>query len=134
VKSKKVKFSTFNFIKLSGWGPISLLIQVFLSYIALNMLKLSEIYSFTIAIIFTIQINYLVASVYIFKQPINFKTYILFLSSSGLSRLIELIIFSLFWFEIEYNFKVIICSLFGVFARYLLYENFVFNDLFKNVK
>jgi len=134
VKSNKVKFSTFNFIKLSGWGPISLLIQVFLSYIALKMFKLPEFYSFTIAIICTIQINYLVASIYIFKQPVNLKNYVLFLSSSGLSRLIDLLIFSLFWFEVEYNYKIIICSLFGVFVRYLLYENFVFNDLFKNVK
>ena len=112
--------------KFGIWGPFSLSIQIVLSYVCPIVLNTSPRISFIVAVIVTIQINYIIASKFIFDKNISFKYYIDFLSTSGLARLVDIIIFILLEYILFGIFLIGASSIIGTVVRFLLYEKYVF--------
>ena len=121
--------SSYKLVKLGAWGPFSVFSQIIFSYLIYHLTELSEFTSFALAIIITININYFVASKYIFLKNISLKKYTYFLMTSGLTRYIDLIFYELISYGFSYEIKIIVCSGIGVVIRYVLYEYIVFNKI-----
>ena len=113
--------------KFGFWGPFSALIQIICSYIFFEFVGIHSQISFVLAVIVTTHINYFFGCKYIFKKGMSFFTYKRFMSSSGLSRILDIIIFYLIGLKLTYSFQITLATLLGAALRFGLYEYFVFN-------
>jgi len=121
-----------RFFKLGLWSPFSLFIQISFSYILSGYFGIQFQLSFILAVIGQIQINYLISTKFIFYDRISFSTYFRFITSSGISRLLDIAIFFISGILLDYIFQIITATIMGALIRFILFEFYVFEK--KNIK
>ena len=120
-----------KYIKFNLWGPVSLLVQIISSHIFINFLNIEKHIGFILAIFITININYFVLSIMVFKSKKSTKNYLQFISTNFLSRIVDFSLFFFLNYLVEPPLSIVFSTICGATFRFLIYNNFVFNEELK---